>query len=73
MYPRHFQTVMMDATALFFMEFSDLQFHFDPMFDSLYISGACHFHLYFFGGRDFVVPLFHPLFNSATPYIAISL
>ena len=60
MYPRHSQTVMMDMTAVLFIEFSDLQFHFDPMFDSLYITGACCFRLYFFGRRDFAVPLFHP-------------
>ena len=73
MYSRHFQTVTMDMTAVLFIEFPNLQFHFDLMFDSLYITGACRFCLYFFGNRDFVFPLFHPLFNPAKPYIAISL
>ena len=63
----------MDATTIFFIEFLDLQLHNDPMFDSLYIIGACHFRLYFFSCRDFVVPPFHLLFDSAAPYIAISL
>ena len=63
----------MDATTVLFIEFPDLQFHYDAMFDSLYITGACHFHMYFFAHRDFAVPFFHPLFDLAAPYIAIFL
>ena len=59
---------------MLFIEFPDLQFHYDPMFNSLYITGACHFHLYFFACRDFaILLLFHPLFDPAAPYITISL
>ena len=43
------------------------------MFDSLYMSGTCCFHFYFFFHKDFAVPLFHPLFDPTTPYIAITL
>ena len=55
MFPRHSQIMKMDVTVVLFIEFLDLQFHYDPMFDSLYITSACHFHLYFFACRDFVV------------------
>ena len=72
-YPHHSQTATMDAMAVLFITFPDLQFHYDPMFDSLYITGTCHFRLYFFARRDFAVPLFHPLFDLTAPYIAISL
>ena len=55
----------------FLLRFWNLQPHYDPMFDSLYITRTSHFRLYFFTSRDFVVPLFHPLFDPAAPYIAI--
>ena len=71
MYPCHSQTVMMDVMVVLFIEFPDLQFHYDLMFDSLYITSSCHFHLYFFAYRGFAVPHFHPLFDLAAPYIAI--
>ena len=73
MYSRHSQITKMDATTILFIEFPDLQFHHDPMFNSLYITSTCHFCLYFFAHRNFVVPLFHPLFDPTTPYIAIPL
>ena len=73
MYPHHSQTTTIDATVMLFIEFPDLQYHYDTMFDSLYITDACHFRLYFFGRRDFIVSLFHPLFDLATTYIANSL
>ena len=63
----------MDVTVVLFIEILDLQLHYDPMFDSLYIIITSHFRLYFFTRRDFVVPFFHPLFDSAAPYIASSL
>ena len=72
-YLHYSQTAMMDATTMLFIEFPDLQFHYDPMFDSLYITGTYHFYLYFFACRDFVILLFHPLFDPIAPYIAISL
>ena len=62
----------MDVTAVLFIEFLDLQFHYDPMFNFLYIIGACHFCLHFFADIDFSVPLFHLLFDLAAPYLAIS-
>ena len=43
------------------------------MFGSLYITGTCCFCFYFFSLRDFAVPLFHPQFDPAAPYIAIAL
>ena len=73
MYPRHSQTATVDATIVLFIEFLDLQLHYDPMFCSLYMTGTCRFCFYFFFHRDFVVPLFHPLFDLTTPYIAIAL
>ena len=72
-HPRHSQITKMDATTVLFMELPDLQLHYHPMFDSLYIIGTCHFRLYFFACRDFVVPLFHPLFDPVALYIAIFL
>ena len=63
----------MVTTAVLFIEFPDLQLHYDPMFDSLYITVTCRFRLYFFFHRDFAVPLFHSLFDPTTPYIAIAL
>ena len=62
MYLRHSQTAAMDATALLFIEFLDLQVHYDPIFGSLYITGTCRFRFYFFALIDFAVPLFHPQF-----------
>ena len=73
MYPRHSQTVTMDATTILFIEFLNFQLHYDPMFGSLYMIGTGRFRFYFFFHRDFAVPLFHPLFNLTTPYIAIAL
>ena len=73
MYWHHSQTATLDATVVLFIEFPNLQFHYDPMFDSLYITGACHLCLYFFARRDFVVPLFHLLFDPTAPYLSISL
>ena len=59
----------MDATTVPFLEFPDVQLHYDPMFDSLYVIGSCRFCLYFFGRRDFSVLLFHP----SVPYFCILL
>ena len=66
MYSCHSQTVTMDVTAVLFSEFPDLQLYHDPMFDSLYMTGTCRFHFYFFFLRDSTVPLFHPLFDPTT-------
>ena len=59
--------------GVLFIEFPELHIHLDPFIDSVYISGSCHFQHYFFFYRDFAVPLMHPLFDPAAPYIAILL
>ena len=64
---------MMDVTTVLLLEIPDMQLHYDPMFDSLYIVGSCHFRLYLFSRRDFVIPLFHPTFDPSIPYFAIPL
>ena len=61
------------ATGILFIEFPELHIHLDLFLDSVYISGSCHFRLYFFFHRDFAVPFMHPLFNPAAPYITIPL
>ena len=63
----------MAVMAILFNEFPELQFHLDPVLDSVYITGTCHFCLYFFFHRDFAIPLSHPLFDPATAFIAIPL
>ena len=73
MYPRHSQTMDQAATTILFIEFPDLQFHVNPVIDYVYITGTCHFHLYFFFHTDFSIPLSHPLFDPAAPFIAIPL
>ena len=60
-------------TIVLFLEFPDVQLHYDPMFNSLYIIGSCRFCLYFFGRRDFSIPLFHPAFDPSVPYFSIPL
>ena len=50
-----------------------MQLHYDPAFDSLYIVGSCHFRLYLFSNRNFVVPLFYSAFDPVAPYLAIPL
>ena len=61
------------ATCVLFIEFPELHIHLDPFIDSVYIFGSCHFRLYFLFCRNFAVPLMHPLFDLAAPYIAIPL
>ena len=63
----------MATTAVLFIEFPDLQVHYDPVFSSLYIIGTCRFHFYFFTLKDFAVPIFHPQFDSIAPYITVAL
>ena len=63
----------METTATLFLEIPDIHLHYDPMYDSLYIVGSCHFCLYLFSNRDFAAPLFHLTFDPAAPYFAISL
>ena len=72
-FPRHSQTPVMDVMAVLCLEFPDMQLHYDPMFDSLYIVGSCHFRLYLFSHRDFTIPLFHLAFDPSVPYFAIPL
>ena len=71
-FPHHSHIPKMDATILF-VEILDMQLHYDPIFDSLYIVGSCRFRIYFFSDRDFAVPLFDPTFDPSTPYIAFPL
>ena len=59
--------------ATLFLEIPDIHLHYDPLYDSLYIVGSCHFRLYLFSNRDFAAPLFHPTFGPAAPYFAILL
>ena len=63
----------MDTTATLFIELPDIQLHYDPMYDSLYIAGTCHFRFYLFSNRNFATPLLHPAFDPAAPYFAIPL
>ena len=72
-FPRHSQIPEVEAIAVLFVEIPDMQLHYDPMFDSLYIVGSCRFRIYFFSRGDFAVPLFHPTFDPSTPYIAFPL
>ena len=71
MYLHYSQTMDMVATTILFIEFPELQFHLDPVIDSVYITGTYCFCLFFFFRRDFIVPLSHPLFNPIAPFIAI--
>ena len=73
MFPRHSQTLVMDTTAVLFLEIPDMQLHYDLMFDSLYIVGSCHFHLHVFSNRNFAAPLFHSAFDLVVPYFTIPL
>ena len=61
------------AIRVLFIEFPELYFHIDPYLDSVYTSGNCRFHFYFFLLQDFDVPLAHPQFDPSAPYIAIPL
>ena len=63
----------MAVTIILFAELPELQFHYDPVIDSLYITATCRFRLYFFFSHDFAIPLFSPLFDPATPFLAIPL
>ena len=72
-FPHHIQTLVMEATTVLFIEVPKMQFHYDPMFDSLYIVGFCRFRLYLFSHRDFGIPLFHPAFDPSVPYFAMPL
>ena len=63
----------MDTTATLFFEIPEMQLHYDPMYDSLYIVGSCHFRLYLFSNRNFAAPLFHPAFDPIALYFVIPL
>ena len=71
--PRHSQTMDMAATVILFAELPELQFHYDFTIDSLYIIATCCFRLYFFFSRDFAAPLFSPLFDLTTAFLATPL
>ena len=64
---RHSQTMNMAVIVI------ELQWHYDHVMDSLYMTGTCRFRLYFFFRRDFAVPLFHHLFDPTTTFLAIPL
>ena len=59
------------VTTFLFIEFPDLEFHIDPVIDSVYIICTYRFRLYFFFRKDFGVPLSHPLFDLVAPFTAI--
>ena len=63
----------MDTTSVLFFEIPYMQLHYDLMFDLLCIAGSCRFRLYLFSNRNFVVPLFHPAFDTVVPYFAFPL
>ena len=63
----------MAAMAILFIEFPKLQIYLDLVIDSVYITGNCHFHLYFFFHKDFAILLSHPLLDPTTLFIAIPL
>ena len=63
----------MAVTTILFVELLELQFHYDLVIDSLYITTTYHIRLYFFFRHDFAVPLFSPLFNPTAPFLAIPL
>ena len=63
----------MDEMAILFIEVPDIELHYDPMFNSLYIVGSCRFWLYFFSHRDFTIPFLHPAFDPSVPYFAMPL
>ena len=63
----------MDVMAVLFLEFPNMQLHYNLMFNSLYIVGSYHFRLCHFSHKDFVIPLFHPAFDPSVPYFAIPL
>ena len=71
--PLHSQTMDQAVMGILFIEFPDLHFHIEPVIDSIYIIGTCHFHLYFYFSKNFAVPHFHHLFDLAAPFIAIPL
>ena len=66
---------MMDmaATIILFAEMPGLQWHYDYVIESLYMTATCQFRLYIFFHWDFVVPLFSLLFDPVAPFLAISL
>ena len=67
------QTMDMVAIVIIIAELLELQLHFDPVIDSLYITTTCRVCLYIFFHRDFVVSLFSLLFNPAAPFLVIPL
>ena len=71
--PHHSQIMDMAVMVILFTELPEFQLHYDHVIDSLYITATCRGHLYIFFRQDFVVPLFHPLFNLATPFLILPL
>ena len=63
----------MAVTIIRFAKMPKLQWHYDHVINSLYVTTTCRFHLYIFFHLDFVVPLFSPLFYPTTLFLVISL
>ena len=61
------------ATIILFVEMPELQWHYNHVIDSLYLTATYQLCLYIFFHRDFVVPLFSPLFDLVSPFLAIPL
>ena len=45
MFSRHSQTLVMEVTTVLFIELPEMQLHYNPMFDFLYIVGSYRFQL----------------------------
>ena len=71
--PCYSQIIDMVATVVLFAELPEFQLHNDLVIDSLSITATCRFRLYIFFRRDFAAPLFSPLFDLASPFLAIPL
>ena len=61
----------MAATIIFYAKVSEWQWHYNLALDSLYVMATTRFCLYVFFHRPLVVPLFSPLFDSTTLYLAV--
>ena len=71
LYQCHSQMAGIVVTIVFYAKVPEWQWHYDLALDSLYLMATARFRLYVFFHRAFVVPLFSPLFDPTTPYLAI--
>ena len=72
-HPCHSQTMDVAMTIIVFAEMPELQWYYDHVIDSLSMIVTCWLRLYIFFCRNFAVPLFSPLFDPASPLLAIPL